>query len=266
MSLGLQIYYLVVVVSFLCWKGLAYSAICLPFTHSVFCFPSFAAWVTLLRTNLMSGLPFSSKNYYRFTNNVSPNNSMSTGQTYEVLTPVNVTTLGSASSENWQLYSQAGLYFIRNYNGGAQLQLGVTKDSLIVPRMLPRAGDLGQQWLISRREDGSWRLANGLVGNGSSLSLSVGNTIPGMDPSEAYGHWEISVNLSAGDITDQQMLTDVDNVEVSDVYVPSWREGKLTIYSRKRLRRLPSHPWPQIPHLQQHLLIPQIAPSSHRLR
>jgi hypothetical protein len=163
----------------------------------------------------MSGAsPFDPKSYFRFSNDVFPNNTMSTGQQYTVETPVNATTLGSTSSENWQLYRQAGLYFIRNYNGGSNLQLGLTKESRIVPEMLPRSGDLGQQWLISRREDGSWRIANGLVGNGSVLSLSVGNTVPGMDTSEVSGHWQISINLSAGEVTDPQMLTDVDNVEV----------------------------------------------------
>jgi hypothetical protein len=50
---------------------------------------------------------------------------------------------GSYSSENWQLFFQDGVYFIRNYDWGADWQLGVNSTDRSVPQMLEAAGLLG---------------------------------------------------------------------------------------------------------------------------
>jgi hypothetical protein len=159
---------------------------------------------------------FSSTAFYRFFNDVYPNHTISTGLQYTKSTKVNMTIAETTtSSENWQLYLQSDVYFIRNYAAGAQLQLGLTQDSNVVPQLLPRSGDLGQQWLITPREDGTWRLTNKLVGDQSSVGISAQNTVPGIDPNDDDGHWKIGINVSAGKITNGAMLSDNQNIEVS---------------------------------------------------
>ena len=141
---------------------------------------------------------------------------MSTGIQPTAFTAVNMTQAQVfSSSENWQLYSQSDVYFIRNYDTGSQLQLGLTTDSRVIPQLLSRSGDLGQQWLLSPRQDGTWRVTNALLGNQLALGIAPANTIPGMDTSEDDGHWTIGINISAGNITDSAMLSSVTNVQVS---------------------------------------------------
>jgi hypothetical protein len=90
--------------------------------------------------------PFDPKSYYRLANKMLANYTVGTLGSAP-LAAVNMTSIGSSSSENWQIYyqSQPGVYFIRNYDAGSQLQLGLTADSAIIPRLLSRAGDLSQQ-------------------------------------------------------------------------------------------------------------------------
>jgi hypothetical protein len=161
---------------------------------------------------------FSSTAFYRFFNNVYPNHTISTGLTFTASTKINMTVAETyTSSENWQLFYQSNVYFIRNYAAGSQLQLGLTQDSNVVPQLLPRSGDLGQQWVIAPRDDGTWRLTNKLVGDQSSVGISASNTVPGIDPNDDDGHWQIGINVSAGQITNAAMLTDNQNIEVSSV-------------------------------------------------
>ncbi|QDS74890.1 hypothetical protein FKW77_003680 [Venturia effusa] len=118
-----------------------------------------------------------------------------------------------SSTENWQLFYQSGIYFIRNYQSGADLQLGLTEDDLTTPRLLIPSGDLGQQWTITARSDTTWRITNGLLSNVSSLGIATGGaTVPAMDTDDADGHWQIGINQSAGTIEDESMLSSVANV------------------------------------------------------
>jgi hypothetical protein len=135
--------------------------------------------------------PFNAKNYYRFFNSIYPNNTISAGLFYAVNGPINMTTSETFSStENWQIFYQSGLYFIRNYQAGAAIQLGLTADDLSVPRLLNSSGDLGQQWKLNQWSDGTWRMTNMLVSNSSSLGIARGGaTVPAMDSSDADGHW-----------------------------------------------------------------------------
>ena len=139
--------------------------------------------------------PFNAKNYYRFFNSIYPNNTISAGVQYSVNGPINMTTQGTfTSSENWQIFYQSGLYFIRNYQAGAALQLGLTADQLSVPRLLYSSGGLGQQWQLNQRSDGTWRVTNMLVSNSSSLGIARGGlTVPAMDSSDADGHWVCAI-------------------------------------------------------------------------
>jgi hypothetical protein len=169
-----------------------------------------------------NGVLFNPKAYYRFFNKNYPNNTMSTGLLSPAPpgTPVNMTQAQNfCTCENWQIFYFAGRYFIRNYDTGSQLQLGLSADNTVVPQLLSRSGELGQQWALTQRSDSSWRITNALLGNQSALGLSPSNTIPGIDSSEDDGHWEISINVSAGQITDANMLSDVQNVQVSSVPV-----------------------------------------------
>jgi hypothetical protein len=167
----------------------------------------------------MSSPPFITNQYYRFFNSIYPNNTISAGLVYTVNGPVNMTKSETFSStENWQIFDQSGIYFIRNYQSGAALQLGLTADNLVVPRLLNSSGDLGQQWKFNQRPDGTYRVTNGLVSDSSSLGIAPGGaTVPAMDTSDADGHWDISINVSAGKISNAAMLASVENIQVKSV-------------------------------------------------
>lgn len=161
--------------------------------------------------------PFNVKNYYRFFNSIYPNHTISAGVYYKVYAPINMTIQETyTSTENWQLFYQAGIFFIRNYQSGADLQLGLTADDLTTPRLLRTSGALGQQWKITLRSDSTYRITNGLVSNASSLGIApAGATVPAMDSDDNNGHWNISINQSAGTILDPAMLAPVKNIVVS---------------------------------------------------
>jgi hypothetical protein len=81
---------------------------------------------------------FSSTAFYRFFNDIYLNHTISTGLKYTANTQINMTVAETTtSSENWQLYYQSDVYFIRNYAAGAQLQLGLTQDANVIPQLLP---------------------------------------------------------------------------------------------------------------------------------
>ncbi|KAF2203141.1 hypothetical protein GQ43DRAFT_282689 [Delitschia confertaspora ATCC 74209] len=135
--------------------------------------------------------PFDSKAFYTLHNTLSPHKTISSGLNRSTNGTINTTTEETySSSENWQLFYQSGRYFLHNYDYGPEFQLGVTKDSWTVPRLIPRSGALGQQWNIERWDDGEeegkggsvWRLTNALVGEQQFLGLSEPNTCPALLP------------------------------------------------------------------------------------
>lgn len=161
--------------------------------------------------------PFDPKSYYRFANAQYKGVTISTGYKHSS-SVIGFTPSGSRSSENWQIYQQAGRYFIRNYDYGAELQLGLATTHPAVPQLLPRSGDLGQQWFLDQYEDGTWRVTNGLWRNAPVLAVSDGisnsNIAPAMNPSaDGSEKWIITVNLSAGEIVEKRMLEDVIGLE-----------------------------------------------------
>ncbi|KAF2795604.1 hypothetical protein K505DRAFT_323970 [Melanomma pulvis-pyrius CBS 109.77] len=175
----------------------------------------------------MALTPFSPSSYYRFSNANFPNTGISTGYKYENTPPhVGLTHYGSRSSENWQVYRQhtpsgRTIYFLRNYDYGAALQLGVTPEHRAVPQLLPRSGALGQQWSLELGADGKWVLTNELLGNASFLGVSGGGDsgrytryVPSMNPSpDGTEHWTVLINVSAGEIKEREALCDVDGLE-----------------------------------------------------
>jgi hypothetical protein len=178
----------------------------------------------------MSVSPFSPTSYYRFSNAAYPYTGISTGYKYENTPPhLGLTPYGSRSSENWQIYRQRdasgrSVYLIRNYDYGAVLQLGLTEQMRAVPQLLPKSGELGQQWMIERGNDGNWVLSNALLGNGSYLGVSEGGNsglytreVPAMQPSrDGSEMWTVTINVSAGKIIAEDALTDIELIQVRD--------------------------------------------------
>lgn len=164
---------------------------------------------------MASTTSFDPTRWYRFSNTeTGPNITLSSGIDRSTNGVINMTIIQTySSSENWQLLFQSGIYFIRNYDYGT-LQLGVSTSDSSLPSLMEPTGDLGQQWTISQRSDGNWKVQNELLGNVSTFGISDGNTVPGMEPSDTGGEWNISINLSAGQITDSVLLSSMSNIAV----------------------------------------------------
>jgi hypothetical protein len=160
---------------------------------------------------------FDNGNYFTFHNTIDSANSLSSGQLQNTKGNISMTTSGARSSENWQLYYQQGRYFIRNYDYLGTWQLGLTEDSKVVPKLLPRDGSLGQQWTLTKQDDGNFRFINGLLGNDSALGLVTGNTVPAMQIAGKGTGWTILPNLSAlgTGAKDSTMLKDNTDFEAS---------------------------------------------------
>ncbi|KAF2007471.1 hypothetical protein P154DRAFT_119876 [Amniculicola lignicola CBS 123094] len=145
-------------------------------------------------------LPLNPDAFYLFYNDKLPGFRMSLGVTTYVPGPFNMTTEGS-SSENWQLYSQGGRFFIRNYDQRAIYQLGLDEASAQIPTMLRRSGALGQQWSIIPIDEGAdkgkWRLTNGMLGNETMLAVGSAGTFPQMSSSTEGSAWEIRLNIGS---------------------------------------------------------------------
>lgn len=96
------------------------------------------------------------------------------------------------SSQNWQLFPQAGRYFIRNWDWHSPFQLGISADrNQSVLAMLPRSGSLSQQWIVNK-VDGGYELLNGLLGNATKL-LAESDFVAVMKSGES-GIWNITRN------------------------------------------------------------------------
>ena len=102
------------------------------------------------------------------------------------------------------------------------MQLGITSILRDVPRLLPRNGGLGQQWRIRSDSAGQWILSNALLGAGSVLGVSEGGNrkgftskVPAINPSpDGTEHWIVTINVSAGEITALDALSEVAGLEV----------------------------------------------------
>lgn len=161
--------------------------------------------------------PFDQRYYYRLCNAIHAGVSISTGYKHSSYNTV-FTPFGSRSSENWQFFQQEGRYFIRNYDYGAELQLGLTSGSS-TPQLLPKSGELGQQWMLTDNGDGSWCLINGLGWNSTLLAVSL--TAAGVAPrmlstQDGSERWNITINSSAGGVR-LDMLEDVSDLQVRSV-------------------------------------------------
>jgi hypothetical protein len=105
---------------------------------------------------------------------------------------ISITEMGR-SAENWQLFPQGGRYFIRNWEWGSNFQLGLTRDeNRSVPAMFPRSGSVSQQWTV-RGVNGGYEFTNGLLGNGTKLTLEETEGQPVMRK-QGNGVWNITRN------------------------------------------------------------------------
>jgi hypothetical protein len=132
---------------------------------------------------------FDSKAWYRLSNdNNGANMSLSLGLSGDTPAAPNMDQAGAFSSENWQLFFQSGVYFLRNYDYGADWQLGVTQSDLSIPRMLRSSGVLGMQWAITQWPDGTLKLTNELLGGVPMFGVGADSTVPAMNANQKGAH------------------------------------------------------------------------------
>ncbi|KAF2709853.1 hypothetical protein K504DRAFT_455512 [Pleomassaria siparia CBS 279.74] len=163
---------------------------------------------------------FASTGFYTFHNDNDKDNTLFSGLFRDAGGNVSMAKAEvTSSSENWQLYYQQGRYFIRNYDYHGEYQLGLTAESLRIPRLYKRSGALGQQWSLNRKGDGKYTFTNGLLGNDSALALRKGSLIPTMQTSLSDASWDLVSNPNAGAPSQQDaaMMTDVEDFEIEEV-------------------------------------------------
>ena len=111
--------------------------------------------------------------------------------------PLSLTNL-TFSTSNWQIFYQDPVYLIRNYDSGAQLQLGIAEDSETLPELMIASGNLTQQWNITQWEDKTYRLTNMWLGSVQMLGVAQKNNgiIPVMTATQNGSHWSFAINPS----------------------------------------------------------------------
>lgn len=169
----------------------------------------------------MSGSQFDPKRYYRLSNTVN-NSTLALGvNATEPPPPLSITTFGFYRSENWQLFYDDGVYFIRNLDYGSQYQLGLNTSDQSTPSMMKTGNGLGMQWNITTEigdNSGIWKLKNLLVGQANVLALgpsALTKKVPVMNTNPTEGKWMIDINPSAGEATDL-MVSPFPSIEVGD--------------------------------------------------
>ena len=119
---------------------------------------------------------------------------LSAGQAQDTKGNLGMTANAFSSSENWQLLSQGGRYFIRNFDYGAGFQLGLSETDRSTPKLYKTSGSILQQWSILQFE-GGYQLVNGLLGNGTTLNLRTSAGIPPIMQASSPGTtWTITRN------------------------------------------------------------------------
>jgi hypothetical protein len=134
---------------------------------------------------------FNSSWFYTFRNQEHPDEYLSAGTNEDLSGRVSMT--GEYASANWQIFSQSGLYFIRNYERGASKQLGFTAASNTAPLLYGKNGSIGQQWQITKVGD-LYRFENALSDVGAVLAVEAGTASPGMKSGTRGGLWNVTMN------------------------------------------------------------------------
>ena len=124
----------------------------------------------------------------------------------------------SYSSDNWQAFYQDDVYFFRNYDYGADYQLGIDESvSRTQPQLLPASGALSQQWNMTLWSDGTRKITNMAIGEFQYLGVSMSTSnsvIPVLNTDEKGSHWTFDINSSAGETTDE-MQAPIASIAVS---------------------------------------------------
>ena len=104
----------------------------------------------------------------------------------------------SFSSQNWQIFYQEPVYFIRNFDYKAEYQLGIPQDSPTQPALLPSSGSLMQQWNISLWDDGTHKLTSMELGDVQVLGVGIKDDQPilVMNAAQNGSHWSFDPNPS----------------------------------------------------------------------
>lgn len=123
--------------------------------------------------------------FYRIRNFNMPNYQLGSGIAADTYIPIELNIKGGLSSENWQLFYQAGRYFIRNRDYGPEYQLGLTDGDTGVPRLYRQNGTADQQWTVNQVV-GGYEMVNELVGSASPFALRA--TSPAMR-AQGTGGW-----------------------------------------------------------------------------
>lgn len=114
----------------------------------------------------------------------------------------------SFTSENWQIFHDEGVYFIRNWDYGATYQLGLTPDERATPQLLATGDNVGMRWNLTMGDDG-WVMYNMLLGTDNMLGVdmsALNHTMLVMNTDPTGAQWSIDINTSAGKITNETML------------------------------------------------------------
>lgn len=164
---------------------------------------------------------FATGNFYRIFNSLLGKNfTLSLGYAGDSNSPspLIISQAGTYSSENWQIFPDSGIYFLRNHDWGDVYQLGVSDSNLFVPQMLVTGNDLAMQWNITQESGntGTWLIRNQLLNQADVLGVDIdaNKTSPFMNTDLSGGQWIIDINLSAGAITSSAMLASFPSIQV----------------------------------------------------
>lgn len=168
----------------------------------------------------MSGSQFDPKRYYRIFNPAS-NSTLTLGlNATEPPSPLELTPSGYFSTENWQLFYDTGVYYIRNHDYASQYQLGLSSSDQSTPSMMHTGSGLGMQWNITTvaGDDGVWEMKNLFIGQSNVLALGSGvlnAKVPVMNTDPTDGKWIIGINPSASNVSDS-MVSPFPSPQVGD--------------------------------------------------
>ncbi|KAJ5785277.1 uncharacterized protein N7503_010489 [Penicillium pulvis] len=172
----------------------------------------------------MSSGAFDSTYYYRFSNTaVGDNETLAVGEANDPPNTPALDAIRSFTSENWQIFYDKGIYFIRNWDYGATYQLGLTADERTTPQLLATGAGIGMQWNLTKGDNG-WFMYNMLLGTDNMLGLdmsALNHTIPVMNTDTTGAQWSIDINTSAGKITNETMLEVFSSLPAATTTLPA---------------------------------------------
>lgn len=177
-------------------------------------------------------LPFDSNGYYVLYNSAVTNSSLALGYTADPPNTPFMDISDTYSSENWQLFHDDGVYFIRNYDFNGTYQLSLNETNPTFPIMRPSTSELGMQWYITAGSiGGTYLIRNALLGDANVLTTwtnTEDNNIvePVMNTDETDGAWTISKNPSRTTVLDSNMLQSYTSIEVT----PPTATRKINMY------------------------------------